>query len=420
MLKKFIILTIIISFINFQIDKKHNQLELNKINAILDSTISNLQKTIYKYYYITQTLDILVTTHEKINYNSFLKKIYYDNNEALKSIQIAPNGIIKYSYPYLENKKGMVNLLIDPKRKKEVQYTIKNKTPYLSGPYNLYQGDIGLIIRNPIFFKNKFWGLSIIIFNFNSFINESNILVLNNDYNYKIINEKIIYSNNDINIKNPISKEFYIFKNQKWKLIISPKNKIDYFKYSRYMLGILFSYLIALILNKNKILKILNSKIKINSEIDSLTKLYNNNKFNEVINAFLKKEDAFILFYFDLDNLKKINDTFGHNFGDKYIIESGDEIKKILDKYNGITFRIGGDEFLGLIKLNLDIKTIDLIINKIKSNHNNTLVLDKLNIVSSISCGYSLYPQESYKKDQLIKIADRRMYTDKANKKILL
>lgn len=52
-----------------------------------------------------------------------------------------------------------------------------------------------------------------------------------------------------------------------------------------------------------------------------------------------------LLAYIDLDNFKKINDRFGHSTGDRFLIEIGERLKAIPDKYD-ILGRLGGDEFL--------------------------------------------------------------------------
>ncbi|MGL4801311.1 diguanylate cyclase domain-containing protein [Cetobacterium sp.] len=84
------------------------------------------------------------------------------------------------------------------------------------------------------------------------------------------------------------------------------------------------------------------------SNTDILTGLYNRKKFDEVYkNIFKSKKENIFLAIIDLDNLRDLNNKYGHLTGDKYLKQLGN----ILSQYSeGIFFRIGGDEFVGLIE----------------------------------------------------------------------
>ncbi len=86
------------------------------------------------------------------------------------------------------------------------------------------------------------------------------------------------------------------------------------------------------------------------AEQDSLTELYNRRKFlSTVDHIYENKIDSYYLILIDLDNLRDLNNDFGHIKGDKYLKKVG----SILNNYpEGIFFRIGGDEFSGLINRN--------------------------------------------------------------------
>lgn len=83
------------------------------------------------------------------------------------------------------------------------------------------------------------------------------------------------------------------------------------------------------------------------AEIDSLTELYNRRKFLEIVDYIYENRiDTYYLILIDLDNLRSLNNNYGHIKGDEYLKKLGE----ILNNYpEGIFFRIGGDEFSGLI-----------------------------------------------------------------------
>lgn len=88
------------------------------------------------------------------------------------------------------------------------------------------------------------------------------------------------------------------------------------------------------------------------AEIDFLTNLYNRRKFIYTMDDILaNKKDNYYLALMDLDDLKNLNNEYGHLKGDKYLSKLGE----ILKKYGSEQFfRIGGDEFAGVIEGNRD------------------------------------------------------------------
>jgi diguanylate cyclase (GGDEF)-like protein len=93
----------------------------------------------------------------------------------------------------------------------------------------------------------------------------------------------------------------------------------------------------------------LTEKIKRLSEEDYLTRLYNRRKIHEVIdNEILRSRrynSDFAIILFDIDNFKTTNDTFGHNIGDKLLVEIAHIIRQTI-RETDIAGRWGGEEFL--------------------------------------------------------------------------
>ncbi|MGC9089858.1 MAG: diguanylate cyclase domain-containing protein [Caldisericia bacterium] len=148
---------------------------------------------------------------------------------------------------------------------------------------------------------------------------------------------------------------------------------------------------------------------------DSLTGLYNRFYFEEEMERLSKSRDLSLsIILCDIDNLKYINDSFGHDTGDIAIVEVAKILKGIF-RESDIIARIGGDEFVILLQ-NIDEDTIKNMIDRI---------YEELNIYSSkvgtfpinISIGYSILDRKE--KDPLIlfKEADDMMYNMKLTKK---
>lgn len=91
---------------------------------------------------------------------------------------------------------------------------------------------------------------------------------------------------------------------------------------------------------------------KKNSLIDPLTSCYNRRaldlNFVSLKEKALRSKETISLVLFDIDNFKKVNDIYGHNVGDKVLIELSKIIKGVVRKYDSV-YRIGGEEFLILL-----------------------------------------------------------------------
>ncbi|MCP4133965.1 MAG: sensor domain-containing diguanylate cyclase [bacterium] len=105
---------------------------------------------------------------------------------------------------------------------------------------------------------------------------------------------------------------------------------------------------------------LLYEKVLSQSITDSLTGLYNHLKLNSIIeeweqleNLYRRIDDGLAevqVVYLDLNDFKTINDRFGHREGDSVLVEAGKELNRIV-RNEDLVFRIGGDEFLALVKI---------------------------------------------------------------------
>ncbi|MBP3338158.1 MAG: GGDEF domain-containing protein [Lachnospiraceae bacterium] len=143
------------------------------------------------------------------------------------------------------------------------------------------------------------------------------------------------------------------------------------------------------------------------AEYDGMTGVYNKSKYIEIIsNANDSNENVAVIFW-DVNDLKKINDTEGHEKGDELIISVGKIISKMVTVSDS-AFRIGGDEFVlimnGSGKKELDEK-LELWKNLLHDANKNT----DINI--SVSYGYSCGTKKDIVK--LIADADKMMYENK-------
>ena len=130
-----------------------------------------------------------------------------------------------------------------------------------------------------------------------------------------------------------------------------------------------------------------------------------------------KRNKSPLLFaYIDLDNLKDINDEFGHKEGDKVMVQLVKLFKSILRDVD-IIIRMGGDEFLAIF-LDSSLKEIPVIRKRLNQELNLLNQIAKNPYPIEFSMGFSGYdPLHPQSVKELIRIADQKMYEDKKNKK---
>ncbi|GAH88523.1 unnamed protein product, partial [marine sediment metagenome] len=156
------------------------------------------------------------------------------------------------------------------------------------------------------------------------------------------------------------------------------------------------------------------------ARIDSLIGCYNRRYGLELLDRQIKlshrSKSPILLAFLDIDGFKAINDTFGHEEGDKVLKEVVELLKSTLREID-IICRMGGDEFL-LIFPDSSLKEASLIkerLNKDLTKLNQTL---KKPYKIELSVGLSEYnPDNPQSADELIRIADKKMYEEKKNKK---
>ena len=152
---------------------------------------------------------------------------------------------------------------------------------------------------------------------------------------------------------------------------------------------------------------------------DNLTDIYNRRYFEELINKKIEENISegkkFHFVIFDLDRLKMINDTYGHAKGDELIIEFSRFLKNSV-RDTDIIARFGGDEFVGIF-FNIDIRHLVKRMEDLRSGFINKPFIFNENDKCGFSYGIASFPLDGWTYDDLVNVADKRMYEYKKNQK---
>ena len=155
------------------------------------------------------------------------------------------------------------------------------------------------------------------------------------------------------------------------------------------------------------------NELKLMVYYDYLTGLSNRRKLLERLPEFLeeKNEIGKAVLYLDMDNIKLINDTLGHKYGDALIAETSRQLLSMMETGDEL-YRHGGDEFIILTSFrniaDLERRT-ELILKRFESPFS----IDNIQTHSRVSIGIALYPLHSTDPVELMKCADIAMYQSK-------
>jgi diguanylate cyclase (GGDEF)-like protein len=158
-------------------------------------------------------------------------------------------------------------------------------------------------------------------------------------------------------------------------------------------------------------------QVKHLAERDKLTGLHNRYYFDEALTrmlAYQKRtpDELIAVILFDLDKFKHINDTFGHEVGDKLLVAASQRILKIL-RGDELFARFGGDEFVLACAHLKTIRQIKGIIRRLTKAFTTPFSVDGHYLYCTSSIGVAISPINGYTGEELLKMADIAMYRAK-------
>lgn len=152
------------------------------------------------------------------------------------------------------------------------------------------------------------------------------------------------------------------------------------------------------------------------ANFDPLTGLPNRRMFIDRLSQEIKKahraESQLALMFIDLDRFKEINDTLGHDMGDRLLKEVAIRLSSCVRDYDTVA-RLGGDEFTVILGMLDNPAITERIAHNILIKLANPFQLDNETLYISASIGITFYPQDAIDIEELRKNADQAMYSAK-------
>jgi diguanylate cyclase (GGDEF)-like protein/PAS domain S-box-containing protein len=153
-------------------------------------------------------------------------------------------------------------------------------------------------------------------------------------------------------------------------------------------------------------------RIEVLAYTDALTGLPNRLLLGQRVAVALRAAQrsgaTFAIMYIDLDRFKNINDSLGHTFGDRALMEAASRIQQTLREVDTLC-RVGGDEFIAFLQ-EADALGAEIVARRILEKLAQPFVVDQINFSLGCSIGVAMYPADARTLDALIQCADTAMF----------
>ena len=280
-----------------QDDSRHIR-TLAELNAVTygDNMIADLNAGIN----ITDTLEqLLISTDGRIDKFDIIAGGMM--TDYVRSIQVAPGGIVTDIYPAEGNEAGKIDLIHDKYRGETVKYSIANDALIIHGPFELEQGGHVLSIRNPVFLQDEkgtpyFWGMTMVIIKVPDIFQHSADALTNFGYQYRLsktisplTDEYTVVDQSEETLMDPVSYDFTL-GGCSWKLEVMPTGgwKNGTLLQLIVLCGIAVILLLMVLTISILLVDEQRKKFRRLSLTDSMTGLLNRNGFNLQLEEYLE------------------------------------------------------------------------------------------------------------------------------------
>lgn len=353
--------------------------------------------------------------------------VLYRGTRHVRNFGIAVGYRLTYIYPVRGNEKALgVDYRSLPQQWPVIRRIVVSGTPALARPVHLVQGGSGLVYRVPLFRDGSYWGLLSTVIDadslFRSVFEESRdgrfaYALRGRDGQGKrgegILGDLTLFARPDA-----VLQEIDI-PGGRWVIAVAPRRGGDRPRpgLERFVIcaaaGLLAWMLYALIRSRSELARLV--------MFDSLTGLPNRRLLTDRARvAFARQhrrpDQACALLLLDLDGFKEINDRYGHNAGDAVLRETAHRCRGVVRAEDTVA-RWGGDEFVVLMEA-VSEETVETLVTRLREVLEAPISFSGQVLTVGVSVGVVLHHEGDAGLDDIIGMADQRMYRDKSRRRL--
>jgi diguanylate cyclase (GGDEF)-like protein len=360
-----------------------------------------------------------------------------EENSSIRSIGLAPGNILQAVYPLMPNQAAIgLDYSKNAAQWPAIQKAMESREVVIVGPLELVQGGSALLIRIPVFpaafpgqpmIERSYWGVATLVLSeegtlvaatVKEVINGNRVAII--DKNASSAAEGPVFGSAAIQKKDYVSLPLHLPGGLKWELLGYPDagwSRAGNEVWTTQLVGGLISLIFAAMafFLVSEVYKVRSMALH-----DPLTGLANRrlleDRMHQLVAMSERSRAGFEIFYVDLDAFKPVNDDYGHTVGDQLLIEIGDRLQSQVRQMDTVA-RVGGDEFIVLTPGNMRNQEKDDFLARISERVTQVFDYAGAHIDVKASIGSASFPGDAVTIDDLLRVADGRMYADKARSK---
>ncbi len=357
--------------------------------------------------------------------------------DGVSNLQLAPQGVISQIYPLEGNEKAIGhNILKDDNRKEEALAAVSHRTLTLAGPFELIQGGVAIIGRNPVFVysgeQEQFWGFTSALIFLDDLLASTHLKRLEAENYSFTLSKKIdansaeenVFARSDSDIQGLVVERLVNIPNGQWILRVSQRpldnrRLLILWAFCAVSVAIMLAFLTHRFLQEpDRLREQVNQKTKELNFLafhDSLTGAASRRYLYQEMEKKLRyasTQEMLALLYIDLDDFKRINDSMGHDVGDYVLKEIVDRMKQVVSNEDTIA-RLGGDEFAILLSNVEDKCYVDDLAEDVLKTITQPVKFHHRELVVTASIGVALSPYHAITVTDLLLKADLALYASK-------
>lgn len=422
----FITAVLVFILLHFSIELQHQKYKADetlKSSNYASLLRAKIDRELNSLLFISNGLASYITVYQDELEPEKLKLILKDlwqRSKHVRNLGVAVGYRLTYIYPEANNKKIIGMDFRDiPQQWPKVKQAIDTKQGVLDGPIALIQGGQGMVYRYPVFINDKYWGIISTVIDTDAFLKAA-FKNMSDEHEFAIRptdTKKVFYGDPKLFLDRDTFKQISLVPNGKWEWAIKNQpsgftNQFLIFQIASVFISLISGFL-AYYLLKDRY------RLSEDALLDSLTRLPNRrlleDRMQVAFHSSRRNQKMMAMMAIDIDYFKKINDSYGHDFGDEVLRQIALLIKSSLRETDTVS-RVGGVEFIVVLKDVNSIQNVVSIAAKLNSELAQPISILGKEVLVHLSIGISVYrPNRPITLKQLNKEADIALYESKAN-----
>lgn len=360
-----------------------------------------------------------------------------ETNSSIRSIGIAPGNVLQAVYPLASNESAIgLDYRSNAAQWPAVEQAMRSREIVISGPVDLVQGGRALLIRIPVYparytsqplAERSYWGVATLVMDEDKLLSFAGILPVQDDLRVSVVSgadggsmETLLYGSEIPHGADPVAVPLVLPGAVAWELKAYPEGgwqsagkQVWITQFVGSVLALVFSVMTFLLISEIY-------RARSIALHDPLTGLANRRLLEERMQQLAamceRSGVGFEIFYLDLDAFKPVNDNYGHSVGDQLLIEIGQRLQNQTREYDTVA-RVGGDEFIVLTPGSMRQAEKETFTARLAERVNAVFEFSGTHIDIRASIGSASYPMDAATISDLLRVADGRMYAQKARSK---